>query len=247
MKTLLIIAAILFSAPKSTDTTPLDVPMNGAPLHEYSVHATGTKNVEYQSYSVSPLRTNTKSVNVYGGSSSVLGSVSTKSQEQRMSSFSAGSTFAAPQSKICQYCNGTGYINDYGNGELVNAKWYFQTDDIYGDGTSCTDKTGYHDSCDVASQGQIYHHFAKRKCPYCNGTGRDGRSKSGWTSWTGLAWSHAFSDDDHNGHCDEHYWHAPIGDGVAIMIVLALMYCLFLLTKYDAKLDKYFSQKQSWK
>lgn len=145
--------------------------------------------------------------------------------------------FAAKQYN-CPICGGDGYINDNGDGELEYATWYFYSSGK-GDGSSCTNTTGYHDECDEETYGGVQHHFAKRKCPKCNGTGKVNSTSTslpfGWTSWTGNAFSHPFSDSDGNGHCDEHWYHTPIGNGYAVLILMALFYCLFILVKEEVK------------
>ena len=185
----------------------------------------------------SPVKESQKSIKSLGGGSSINTSNFTKNLTPAI--YNSSTSFAATppdwghHDQTCPYCGGDGVINDNGDGELIYGTWYFQSNGR-GDGTSCTNTTGYHDPCD----GETIHHFAETKCPYCNGTGKNPHTVSGWTTWTGEAWSHPWSDEDRNGHCDEHYWHAPIGDGAAIMIVLALCYCLFLLIKTDSQLDQ---------
>ena len=140
----------------------------------------------------------------------------------------------------CPMCNGTGYINDYGNGELITANWWRQETGNTGDGTYCDGVNAYHDQCDSewSDGGWTYHHDYKRVCPQCNGVGtvtskRRPSTLSGWVQWTGESWSHAYEDLDGDGHCDEHYWHklVPIGNDICLILFVCI-YCIIIKFKH---------------
>ncbi len=144
---------------------------------------------------------------------------------------------------VCPMCNGTGVINDFGNGELITANWWRQTTGNTGDGTYCDGVNAYHDPCDSewSEGGWTYHHDYKRTCPQCNGSGyvqsnRKPSTLSGWVQWTGESWSHIYTDNDNDGHCDQHEWHKqiPIGNDLCLLL-FAGIYGAIMLYKHNRR------------
>lgn len=236
MNILTLIIAVLFHAPASTETAPLQVPITNTQMCEHTIHTFDIKSVNQNPYTVAPFRTSATPIKSTGSASAGI-STNAPTQFTKQNNVVYGSAtvpFAAPRQYTCSMCGGDGYINDIGDGGLEYGKWYFYSSGK-GDGTSCTNTTGYHDDCDNETYGDVQHHFAKQVCPKCGGTGKVSSSStslpSGWTSWTGNAFSHPFSDTDANGHCDEHHWHLPIGDVpvfffVAILVLLSIVYIM---------------------